>query len=103
MIFRGQAMRLAQFSIPFRLPGMDARLSLCGMGSLRKIIMFRDSRKAQLNSFAHHRAAMLFTFKAVPRVIGDRPGTESVSHVSLTKQVRAALLGGKSSAATIAS
>lgn len=102
MVFRGQATRLAQLSIPFRLPGMDARLSLCGMGSLRKIIMFRDSRKAQLNSFAHHRASMLFTFKEVPQVIGDRPGTEPVSHVSLTRQVRAALLDGKSSPATIA-
>lgn len=72
------------------------------MGSLRKIIMFRDSRKAQLNSFAHHRASMLFTFKEVPQVIGDRLGAESVPHVPLIMQVRAALLGGKSAAATLA-
>ena len=49
------------------------RKPLLGMGSLRKPIMFRDSRKAQLNSYAHHRASMLFTFKDPPEVTGDTP------------------------------
>lgn len=92
---------LTHYPSSLRLPG-DGEMPLCGKGSLRKKPMFRDSRKAQLNSFAHHRASMLFTFKEAPQVIGDRPGTNPVSHASLTRQVRAALLGGKSSAATMA-
>ena len=31
------------------------------MGGLRKLNMYSDSRKAQYNSFAHHRARLLFT------------------------------------------
>lgn len=64
--------------------------------------MFRESRKAQLNSFAHHRASMLFTFKDPPQLTGDRPGSEAILQASLRTQVRAALLGGKSLTACVA-
>jgi len=79
-----------------------ARYSLRGMGSLRKNPMFRESRKARLNSFAHHRASMLFTFKDPPQVTGDRPGAEAILRASLRTQVRAALLLGKSATASAA-
>jgi hypothetical protein len=74
---------------------MELRQSRYGMGDLRKFDMFRDSRKAQHNSFAHHRAAMLFTFKQPSPVSG---GTHSDIRLAsgiagLQARVRAGLLG----------
>jgi hypothetical protein len=37
--------------------------------------MYSDSRKSARNSFAHHRAHLLFLPKQI-----DRPGTEPVKH-----------------------
>ena len=39
---------------------------LRGAGGLRKTDMFSDSRKAQRNSFAHHRAELLFKQHGAP-------------------------------------
>jgi len=70
-----------------------------GLGGLRKSAMDSDSRKAQRNSFAHHRAELLFSFEHA--FAGDapqgpsEPGVESVATRAEARRqrVRAGLLG----------
>jgi hypothetical protein len=58
--------------------------------------MYRDSHKAQRNSFAHHRAELLFSIERA--LAGDQPGTVASAHdgtplPEMRRRVRAGLLG----------
>src|SRR5664279_5787417 len=56
-----RASRLAHRSAPCQTTPEGSTSPICrGTGGLRKPNMFSDSRKAQHNSFAHHRADLLF-------------------------------------------
>jgi len=79
------------------------------MGGLRKFNMYRDSRKAQHNSFAHHRAQLLFTKVVADKGEGNswsaviHEGTEPQDHAkALRDRVIAGLLGFTPAALTAA-
>lgn len=79
------------------------------MGGLRKFNMYNDSRKAQYNSFAHHRAKLLFTRLVPDKGDGDfslataRKGTVGQDQAkALRDRVIAGLLGFTPAALTVA-
>ena len=79
------------------------------MGGLRKFNMYNDSRKAQYNSFAHHRAQLLFTKLVPDKGDGDpwlataRKGSEGQDQSkALRDRVIAGLLGFTPAALTAA-
>lgn len=70
-------------------------------GGLRKFMMYSDSHKAQRNSFAHHRAQLLFSTERA--FAGDAPTTAAAAHdgtpsaaaraEAFRRRIRAGLLG----------
>ena len=83
--------------VPFRRrpPRMDQLARRRAPGGLRKFSMFSDSRKAQHNSFAHHRATLLFSprpAEAKP-ARGRSPALKPGKATALRDRVSTGILG----------
>jgi hypothetical protein len=91
--------RQRSHSVSDRPGGINYPHSLGEMGGLRKSEMHSDSRKAQRNSFAYHRAALLFSSHLIEKGEGGawsaslHEGKEPFDLKQLKRRVSAGILG----------
>lgn len=96
-------------AVPLRFrPLRRDQLTHFGRAASERQEMYSDSRKAQRNSFAHHRADLLFSVKRA--FAGDTREWAATAHdgaetapcdPALVQHVRAILLGAARSGATV--